>query len=194
VALAGGEMLPAATTICTIGTQPNALVGRMTIPVERGRIVVDSDLSVRDTPGMWALGDCALVPNARDGKFAPATAQFAVREARHLASNLLAAVTGAPTRAFSYQARGEMAAIGHRKGVAQLFGIPLSGLPAWLLWRAYYLSQMPTLGRKVRIFVEWTWGMFISVDVTHLRFARSHEIDEARAVPSTEVAQFRDAA
>jgi NADH dehydrogenase len=82
-------------------------------------------------------------------------------------------------------ARGAMAAIGHRRGVAQLFGVPLSGLPAWLLWRAYYLSQMPTLGRKLRIFVEWTWGMFFPTDITHLRFTRSHEIE-------ADVAQMAD--
>ena len=118
-------------------------------------------------------------------KLAPPTAQFAVREARHLAANLLAVLQGAPTRAFDYRARGSMAAIGHQKGVADIFGIPLSGLPAWLLWRAYYLSQMPTLGRKVRIFVEWTWGMFFPTDITHLRFTRSHEVDEAAETQST---------
>jgi len=198
VALAGGEMLHAATTICTIGTRPNALVGRMAIPVERGRIVVDPDLSVRDTDGLWAIGDCALVINARNGRFAPQTAQFAVREARHLAVNLRAVLQGAPTRAFDYLARGSMAAIGHKKGVADIFGIPLWGLPAWLLWRAYYLSQMPTLGRKVRIFVEWTWGMFFPTDITHLRFTRSHEVDEAAereappgAAPATRPAELR---
>ena len=74
-----------------------------------------------------------------------------------------------------------MAAIGHRKGVADVFGIPLSGLPAWLLWRAYYLSQMPTFGRKLRIFVEWTWGMFFPNDITHLRFTRSQELDALTA-------------
>ena len=72
-----------------------------------------------------------------------------------------------------------MAAIGHRKGVADVFGIPLSGLAAWLVWRAYYLAQMPTFGRKLRIFMEWTWGMFFPNDITHLRFNRSHELDAA---------------
>lgn len=68
---------------------------------------------------------------------------------------------------------------GHRlsQGVADIFGIPLSGLPAWLLWRAYYLAQMPTLGRKVRIFVEWTWAMFFHNDITHLRFNRSQDLE-----------------
>ena len=65
------------------------------------------------------------------------------------------------------------------KGVAQVVGVPLSGLPAWLLWRAYYLSQMPTLRRKLRIFGEWTWGMFFAADITHLRFNRSHALQEA---------------
>jgi NADH dehydrogenase len=182
VAINGGETIQAATVICTIGTRPNALVERMAIPVERGRIVVNPDLSVRDTPGLWAVGDCALIVNAQDGKFAPPTAQFAVREARHLAANLMAALEGTPTRAFAYKARGSMAAIGHMNGVADVSGIPLTGLAAWLLWRAYYLSQMPTLGRKLRIFVEWTWGMFFPTDITHLRFTRSVDIDEVPAV------------
>jgi NADH dehydrogenase len=194
VALAGGEILHAATTICTIGTRPNALVARMTIPVERGRIVVNPDLSVRDTPGLWAIGDCALVTNARDGKLAPPTAQFAIREARQLAANLVAVLEGAPTRAFDYKARGSMAAIGHLNGVADVFGIPLWGLPAWLLWRAYYLSQMPTLGRKLRIFVEWTWGMFFPADITHLRFTRSHEVDDGSAARGAQAAAARPAA
>ncbi|MFO1325534.1 MAG: NAD(P)/FAD-dependent oxidoreductase [Burkholderiales bacterium] len=177
VLLGTGEFVPAATVICTIGTRPNALVERMLLPIERGRIVVNPDLAVADVPGVWAIGDCARVPNAHDGKPAPPTAQFAVREAKCLAGNLLAAIGQRPTRAFSYRARGTMAAIGRRKGVADVFGVPLSGLPAWLLWRAYYLSQMPTFGRKLRIFVEWTWGMFFPNDITHLRFTRSPELD-----------------
>jgi len=70
-----------------------------------------------------------------------------------------------------------MAALGHRRGVANVLGIPLTGFAAWLVWRAYYLSRMPTLGRKLRIFVEWTWGMFFPSDITHLRFTRSVEIE-----------------
>jgi len=183
VMLGSGELVPAATVICTIGTRPNALVERMLLPTERGRIVVNPDLSVPDAPGLWAVGDCALVTNALDGKQAPTTAQFAVREGRCAAANILSRLAGTPTRAFRYRARGAMAAIGHRKGVADVFGVPLSGLPAWLLWRAYYLSQMPTLGRKLRIFVEWTWGMFFPNDITHLRFTRSQDLD-APAAPS----------
>jgi NADH dehydrogenase len=150
----------------------------MLLPMDRGRIVVDHDLSVPHKDGVWAVGDCALVRNTYDGKPAPTTAQFAVGEARGAAQNIVASRAGPPTRAFRYRPLGSMAAIGHRKGVAQVLGVPLSGLAAWLLWRAYYLSQMPTPGRKVRIFVEWTWGIFFPNDITHLRFSRSPEVDD----------------
>ncbi|TMH25914.1 MAG: NAD(P)/FAD-dependent oxidoreductase [Betaproteobacteria bacterium] len=175
VRLEDGSMLEAATTICTIGTRPNALIESVGAPVDHGRVVVNGDLSVKGVPGLWAVGDCALVINAYDGKNASPTAQFAVREAQCLAGNILAALSGRSTRCFSYRARGSMAAIGHLNGVADVFGISLWGLPAWLLWRAYYLSQMPTLGRKLRLFVEWTWGMFFATDITHLRFTRSQQ-------------------
>ncbi len=188
VVLTGGPLPDAHTVIGTIGTQANALVAAMGLATERGRIVVNADLSVPGHAGVWALGDCACVPNAFDDRAAPPTAQFAVREGRLLAHNLLRALRGEPTRAFRHKPLGAMAAIGHMKGVAQVFGLPLRGLPAWLLWRAYYLSQMPTLGRKVRIFVEWTWGMFFPADITHLHFPGSRAVqqlehDESGAVP-----------
>jgi NADH dehydrogenase len=184
VALASGERIDAETVICTVGTKPAALAESAVAAgatLEKGRLVVNPDLALAGAPGLWALGDCALVPNAHDGRPSPPTAQFAVQQAKRLARNLLATIAGRPTTPFRYRARGMMAAIGHRKGVAELFGLGLGGLPAWLLWRAYYLSQMPTLGRKVRIFVEWTWGMFFPPDITHLRFQRSRDMDRRAA-------------
>jgi NADH:ubiquinone reductase (H+-translocating) len=176
IELASGLMLSTATTICTIGTMPNALATRFSaIATERGRIVCRPDLSVGGVNGVWAIGDCALVTNGDDGP-APPTAQFAVAQAKHLCWNLIACCAGVATAPFAYRSRGMMATVGHLKGVAKIFGVRLSGLPAWMLWRAYYLSQMPTLGRKVRIFVEWTWGMFFPPDITHFRFTRSHEL------------------
>lgn len=179
VRLATGEQLPSHTVICTVGTQPNALVAALGLPVERGRIAVAADLSVPSRTGIWALGDCAMVPNARDGKPAPPTAQFAVREGELLAANLLAQLSGKATRPFGHRSLGAMASIGHMNGVALVFGLPVSGLPAWLLWRAYYLSQMPTLRRKLRVFVEWTWGMFFPTDITHLHFSGSRALLKA---------------
>jgi NADH dehydrogenase len=176
VVLADGRSLAAQSVISTIGTRPNSLVADLGLATERGRLVVEPDLAVPGQPGVWALGDCARVPNAHDGSVSPPTAQFAVRQARVLAGNLLAHRHGEPTRRFAARPLGMMAAIGRHNGVAEVLGIGFSGLPAWLLWRAYYLSQMPTLRRKLRIWVEWTWGMFFPADITHLRFTRSADL------------------
>ena len=178
VRLADGQYIDGSTVICTIGTKPNPLVQRLAVPTERGRIETLPDMSVRGLMRVWAIGDCALIRNQNDGSLAPPTAQFAVAQARQLADNLGNSLDGRPTQPFAYTSKGMMATVGHMKGVAQLFGVRLSGLPAWLLWRAYYLSRMPTFGRKLRIFVEWTWSMFFKADITHLRFTRTSEADE----------------
>jgi NADH dehydrogenase len=187
----GDERVRGHTIICTIGTESNPLVDKLGLSTAQGRIKVEPDLSVAGLPGVWALGDCACVPNAHDGKVSPPTAQFAVRQARHLADNLLAHLAQRGTEPFRYRSRGMMASIGHLKGVAEVAGVPLTGWLAWLVWRGYYLSQMPSFGRKLRIFWEWTWGMFFPPDITHLRFTRSHELraDEQRRQTSEVPAQ-----
>lgn len=179
VDLAGGGRVEGRTVVCTIGTRPNPLVERLGIELERGRIPTAADLSVAQRPGLWAIGDCARV---RIGEgVAPPTAQFAVAEAKCLAANLIDSIAGRPTRAFRHRSRGMMATTGHLKGVAEVFGVRFAGLPAWLLWRAYYLARMPTFGRKLRIWVEWTWSMGFGTDITHLRFTRTSETDGAPA-------------
>lgn len=177
VTLADSSTLEAQTVICTIGARSNPLVETLGLELIRGRIATAPNGSIAACPGLWAVGDCAAVPNGFDGAICPPTAQFAVAQAQQMASNLLATIQGKPTKPFNYQSRGMMATTGHLKGVAQLFGVPLSGVLAWLVWRAYYLMLMPTLGRKLRIWVEWTWAMFFPLDITHLRFTRTGETD-----------------
>ena len=122
VLLSDGRSLAAQSVISTIGTRPNSLANELGLATERGRIVVEADLSVPDHAGVWALGDCARVPNAHDGQLSPPTAQFAVRQAKALAGNLLAHRQGEPTRPFAARPLGMMAAIGRHNGVAEVLG------------------------------------------------------------------------
>jgi NADH dehydrogenase len=160
------------------------LIAALPLPKQRGRLEVASDMSVPAAPGVWALGDCAAVPNARDGALSPPTAQFADRQGRHLADNLVRRVNGAATRPFRYRPIGQLAAVGHNKAVAEIFGVKLAGFVAWLLWRGVYLLKIPTLGRKVRLFLEWNWAMFFPPDISHLGYARTR-----RAPPSPPAAE-----
>jgi NADH dehydrogenase len=171
--LQGGGRIDAATTVCTIGTAPNALAAALGVPLDRGRIKVGPDFAVPGLENVWALGDCACAINGTDGQPSPPTAQFAVAEAKQLAETLAAVTAGGQGKPFMYSPRGSMAATGHLAGVAEVYGVRFAGLLAWFAWRGYYLLQMPTLGRKLRIFVEWTWGMFFAPDITHIHFTRS---------------------
>lgn len=186
VVLADGTSVEAGTVICTIGTASNPLLQQIPAPLQRGRLVVNADLSVPGVEGVWAVGDCAAVPNARDGQVSPPTAQFATRQAKVLAANILAKLHGRPTRAFSYRPLGQLSSVGHNKAVAEILGIKLSGFVAWLMWRGLYLLKIPTLARKTRLFLEWNWAMFFPPDISHLGYRRTRTTPALRAVAAAE--------
>jgi NADH dehydrogenase len=127
-------------------------------------VLVDEYLAVPDRPGVWALGDCALVPDARSGGFHPPTAQHALREGRTAARNAVAAVLGGSKRPFRFRTLGQLAAIGRRTGVAKVFGVRFSGFVAWWLWRTIYLSKLPRLEKKVRVALDWTLDLCFAKD------------------------------
>lgn len=177
VVLDDGGSVAGATIISTIGTVPHRFIQDPALPLERGKIRVEGDMSVPGHPGVWALGDCALVPNAHTGERSPPTAQYAEQQARTLADNIGAWTRGGHTRVFRYRPKGFMASIGHNKAVAEIYGVGLSGLVAFMLWRGSYLLKVPTLARKVRLFLEWNWAMFFPPDIAHLGFRRTEPED-----------------
>jgi NADH dehydrogenase len=102
------------------------------------------------------------------GGTCPPTAQYAVREAKVLADNVLATLRGDATRPFRYRSRGEFVTLGRHKAVAELMGLHLTGAAAWVIRRAYYATQIPTLNRKVRVVLDWLVGMPFGHDVVDL--------------------------
>jgi NADH dehydrogenase len=161
-----GETIETETVVLAAGVVPNAAARN--IPVERdtrGRIVVDASMRSRSHPEVWALGDCAAIPGP-DGRPYPALAQHATREARQLAHNLSAVIHGRPPAPFIFRSLGTMAALGHTSGVARVFGLRLTGFPAWWLRRTYYLLQMPRWDRRLRLILDWTVALFFRPDIT----------------------------
>lgn len=167
--LADGRRLPTRTLVSTVPSSPHPLVDALTsLPKERGRIVVDGHLAVAGVPGVWALGDCAVVRNP-DGSINPPTAQHATRQATALATNLVASIRGGPTRVYDFKGLGKMGALGHRSAVAEMFGIKLSGVVAWVVWRAIYLMKMPGWGRRAKIAAAWAFDLVLPPDLVQLR-------------------------
>ena len=164
VTLSDGTRIPSRLLVWTAGTAPHRLIGSLPCPLERGRIQVDDTLAVPGWPGVWAVGDCAVVPDRRTGRTHPPTAQHAIREARTAARNIVAALEDRPMEAFDFTTIGQLAAIGRRTGVARVFGWNFSGFVAWWLWRTIYLTKLPRLDRKIRVAIDWTLDLVFAKD------------------------------
>lgn len=136
---------------------------------------MDETLEVPRHPGVWALGDCALVPDRKTGRPHPPTAQHALREGRVVASNVIATLKGERKKRFDFTSLGQLAAIGRRTGVARVFGIKFSGFPAWWLWRTIYLGKLPRLEKKIRVALDWTLDLFFSKDFVRFLGHRSDD-------------------
>jgi NADH:quinone reductase (non-electrogenic) len=163
--LEDGTRIPAKTLVWTAGVRASTLLPELGLPLDdRGRVLVDETLRVEGSEDMWALGDCAAVPNARTpGVLDPPTCQHALRQARRLAKNL----TGAP-KPYGYRMLGQVATLGHFKGIAELPGVHLWGFPGWFVTRTYHLYQLPLLTRKLRVVVDWTVALFFRRDIVEL--------------------------
>lgn len=171
VELSDGTTIESDTLIWTAGTSPNPLVQDLPCKKERGRVVVDQFLEVVGWPGVWALGDCAAVPDSSTSKFSPPTAQHALRQGNVLAQNIIASIRGRPKKPFVFSTIGQLATIGKRTGVANILGIKFSGFIAWWIWRTIYLSKLPRFEKKLRVALDWTLDLLFSKDIVQF----SHE-------------------
>lgn len=168
--LGSGRRIDSATVIWSAGVAPSQSVAKTALPkTRRGAVVTGPDMRVAEFPNVWALGDCASIPDGKGGTF-PMTAQHAIREGPHLADNLVRVLRGEATRPFRYDSLGMMAALGGRKAVAQLPGDRvITGFIAWFLWRTYYLLRLPGLDRRLRVAFDWTLELLFPRDISELR-------------------------
>jgi NADH:ubiquinone reductase (H+-translocating) len=158
--------IPTETLVWAAGVAPSPLLKELAVERDkRGAVLVENTLAVRGHTGLWALGDCAIVPDAKTGKSCPPTAQFAIREARTLARNLRLSIHGEPLQPFHFDSLGTLCVVGHHTACAEIKGYKFSGFFAWFLWRSLYLSKLPGLERKVRVVGDWTIELFFPRDI-----------------------------
>jgi NADH dehydrogenase len=175
----GDETIEAETIILAAGIVPSPVVAEL--PAERdrhGRIVVDGAMRSKSHPEVWALGDCAAVP-APNGQPYPSLAQHALREARVLARNIAAVLDGRTPEPFVYSTMGMMGSLGNCKAFGQLLKVRLRGFPAWVVRRTYYLLQMPTWKRRLRIMIDWTFALLFRPDIVKIGL-ESEEVERGR--------------
>ena len=173
VELSDGRRIGTREVIWTGGLAPNPLVEHL--EARRGRhggLAVDHSLAVPGHPGVWAIGDCAEIPVPGKSESYGPTAQNATREGVHVARNIVRGLNGEEPKPFRFRPMGELALVGKRSAVAEVFGLRFSGLLAWAMWRAVYLYKMPGAGKRVRVVVNWMLDAAFGAEVTDLRPVR----------------------
>ena len=160
-----GTRVESATVVWAAGVQPSPAVRALGLPAdEHGRVIVDDHLRVAGMDHVWALGDCAAVPNAATpGVYDPPTCQHALRQARRLTRNL----RGTP-KPYGYTTLGQVASLGRHHGIAQLPGMRLRGFPGWLVARVYHLLQLPSNTRRTRVMTDWLTSAIFRRDIAEL--------------------------
>jgi NADH:quinone reductase (non-electrogenic) len=168
--LQSGRRIDTATIVWSAGVAPSPTIAQCGLPTtKRGAVMTRPDMRVPTVSNVWALGDCAAIPDGERGTY-PMTAQHAIREGPHLADNIVETLRGRPTTPFHYRSLGMMASLGARRAVAQLPGDRvLTGFAAWFLWRSYYLLRLPGLDRKLRVAFDWTLDLIFPRDIAELR-------------------------
>ena len=169
-AIFGSKMeVPTKTVISTVPAQIPPVLQKLDCKYDKGRLLVDGNLELAGYEGeVWALGDCASI-TTKSGHAVPPTAQHAIREATTVAHNVAATIREGTKSEFAFEGLGKMGSLGHYSAVAEIFGIRLSGFPAWCVWRTIYLMKMPTLNRKVRIFLDWFLSAVFPPDLVEVR-------------------------
>jgi NADH:ubiquinone reductase (H+-translocating) len=177
VTLSDGTSIPTATLIWTAGVKPSPVIASLPCQKERGRLLVNEDMSVPGVSGLWAAGDCAAIPDVKSGsgKFYPPTAQHALREGVVIAKNIEATILGRLPKPFRFKMLGMLASIGHHTGVAMVFGIKFSGFIAWWFWRSVYLMKLPRLAKKLRVMSSWTLDIFFGQEIEQMITVRDIE-------------------
>ena len=173
VKLKNGRSIPTNTIIWSGGVAPNPITEELTCERDKksGRIITNKHLEVQEYPEVFAIGDCAFIIDPNTGDPYPPTAQHAIREGTVVAQNIISLIEGKPgnKKVFDYKTKGMMASIGKRNGVGAILGIELQGFIAWWIWRMYYLANLPTLQKKIRVMADWTLDIFFKRDVTMLK-------------------------
>src|SRR5919202_3921161 len=171
--LDNGSVISSYTLIWTAGVHPSEVISNLACDHDKHhRIICNNylELSGHEGQGVYALGDCASITDVHTGKPYPPTAQHAIRQGKVAAKNIISSVEGkGEKQKFDYKTKGMMAEIGKRTGVAKLFGFKVHGFVAWWLWRTFYLSNLPTIKKKLKVMGDWTADLFFKPDVSMVR-------------------------
>ncbi|ONK13816.1 NAD(P)/FAD-dependent oxidoreductase [Streptomyces sp. MP131-18] len=179
VELSNGVTADSHTIVWTAGVKPNPALTRFGLPLgPRGHVDTEATLQVAGTDYIWSAGDNAQVPDlaaraaGQENAWCPPNAQHALRQSKVLGDNVIAGLRGFPQKDYKHASMGAVAGLGLRKGVAMIklgkLTLRFRGRIGWYLHRGYHGMAVPTWNRKIRVFADWTLGLFLKREVVSL--------------------------
>ncbi|WP_399141573.1 FAD-dependent oxidoreductase [Streptomyces sp. NBUA17] len=182
VLLTDGSTVDTRTLVWCVGVRPDPLVESLGLPLEGGRLLVDSHLSVPGRPEVFACGDVAAVPDLNQpGQYTPMTAQHAWRHGKVCAQNVAASLGVGRRRAYRHRDMGFVVDLGGAKAAANPLGLPMSGPAAGAVTRGYHLAAMP--GNRVRVAADWLLDAVLPRQAVQLGLVRSWSVPLESASP-----------
>jgi NADH dehydrogenase len=180
------ERLPTRTVIwaggVTVAPLGRTLAKRTIAETDRaGRIKVGPDLTIPNFTDVYVIGDLALSLDS-NGKPLAGVAQVAMQQGTYAAKAIVRKIQGKPKqKPFQYFDKGNLAVIGRAAAVANVFGLHLSGLPAWLVWVFIHLMYIVQFQSRIIVFMKWA--------LQNLTFSRGARLITGTATTDFEFSQ-----
>jgi len=170
------------TLVWTAGVTPVEIIQNSIFKIKKGKIIVNEFLEIPNHPGVFAIGDCSQFNDEVNNKYPP-TAQLAEAHAKLVAYNIKQIIENKEKKKFEYSWKGQSAIIGKHYGIAEVMGMKITGFWAWILWRNYYLTKMPNIEKRIRVWLDWNIDLFSRIDISRYGFKRDtskeyRELDE----------------
>jgi len=168
--------IPARTLFWAAGITAPPVVRDLPVDHARnGSVLVDETLRVPGRAEVFVVGDSAWAFDGVSGDPTPPTAQAAGHMGDYVAETIVEVIAGRHPAPFRYVTRGRLALLGHRTGVAEVFGLAIDGLPAWLLWHGYYLRTIPSWRNRIRLLTNWWLAGLTGRETAQLRLGSSSD-------------------
>jgi NADH dehydrogenase len=160
VTLADGERIDAGAVVWVAGLRASPLAQALSVPLSAGgRVIVARSLSLPEHPEVYVIGDMAHA-DGREGPAHPMLAPVAIQQGDLVAVNILRQTEGKKPQLFKYKAPGTMVTIGRASAVARVYGLPVSGFVAWLLWLTVHIVWLIGFRNRALVLVNWAWNYF----------------------------------
>lgn len=153
----GDEQVDTTNVVWAAGNEATGLEFSRDMPRDRmGRIHVESDLSLKDWPQVFIIGDAAHCSDPT-GKPLPGVAQVAIQQGQYLARMLKEQRPRNWRPPFQYFDKGNMATIGRAKAIAWIGNLQFGGWWAWILWAFVHIMFLISARNRIRVMIEWIW-------------------------------------